>query len=128
VSGPSRPCLLCGAPIPSGSRCPDCRIARPSKPPTAHPLLRTYRWDQLSKRLRNRSPFCEICDSTDRLSVDHVIPASERPDLIFAIENLRVLCLHHNQSRGNRCTEEERQRVLDALAKRKPSLRQAGTA
>jgi hypothetical protein len=44
-----------------------------------------------------------------------VIPASERPDLIFAIPNLRVLCLHCNQSRGNRCTGQERQAVLAAL-------------
>jgi 5-methylcytosine-specific restriction endonuclease McrA len=122
-----RPCLGCGEPT-TGSRCPDCAIPRPSRLSTAHPKLRTHRWQRLSERLRRRSPFCEICGSTDRLSVDHVIPASERPDLIFAIENLRVLCLHHNQSRGNRCTDEERQQVLDTLAKRRPSLRPAGTA
>jgi 5-methylcytosine-specific restriction enzyme A len=115
-----KPCLDCGEPT-VGSRCDGCRIARPSRPSNAHPLLRTARWARLSRSLRKRSPFCEVCGRTDQLSVDHIVPASERPDLIFEIENLRVLCRHHNQSRGNRCTDQERQQVLAALAKRTPS-------
>ncbi|WP_143769462.1 HNH endonuclease [Skermania sp. ID1734] len=41
-------------------------------------------------------PWCTTCGSTDRLSVDHIIPAALRPDLAYETTNLQVLCLTCN--------------------------------
>jgi 5-methylcytosine-specific restriction endonuclease McrA len=85
--------------------------------------LHTTRWAKLSKRLRRMSPFCESCGSTEHLSVDHVIPASERPDLIFEVANLRILCSTCNQKRGNNCTNEERAMVEQRLKTQRRRVR-----
>ena len=61
------------------------------------------------------SPFCEWCEATEQLSVDHVIPVSERPDLAYKVENCRVLCLSCNGKRANNCTDDERATVLKRL-------------
>jgi 5-methylcytosine-specific restriction endonuclease McrA len=114
-----RPCLGCGELVDTGSRCPDCRLPRPSRPSTAHPALRTARWTNLSKQLRKRSPFCEECGSTQNLCVDHIIAVSEDESLIFDKANLRVLCRLHNQRKKDNVTDAERQRVHDAIAARK---------
>ena len=111
-----RPCLGCGDPT-TGSRCPDCAIPRPSRPSTPpHPKLRTAQWERLSKRLRKLTPFCELCEVTENLTVDHVIPLSQDDALAYVIENLRVLCRSCNSRRAATCTDEERQRVHDAIA------------
>lgn len=114
-----RPCLGCGCLIETGSRCTDCkptnlRYQRGKKGRTAS----DWRWRKLSQKLRRLSPFCEKCSATTDLTVDHVIPPDERPDLIYEILNLRVWCRSCNGSRGNRVTDQERQQVLDAIAKR----------
>lgn len=110
-----KPCLGCGDPV-EGSRCPGCR-PKDSRPSRSHPYLHTARWTGLSKRLRKLSSQCEGCGSTKNLSVDHIIPASEREDLIFNVHNLRVWCMDCQRHRGNRCTDEERQMVEARLAK-----------
>ena len=116
-----RPCVACGDPIDKGSRCSDCRPKR-SAPATHHPLLSTYRWRKLSKRLRKASPQCETCGSTQQLSVDHVIPITEDESLAFVTENLRILCMSHNGSRQDQCTDEERATVHARIAARKARL------
>ena len=73
----------------------------------------------ISTRLRKRSPFCQRCGARDDLTVDHIIPTSERPDLAREVLNMRVLCRACNSRRGNACTEEERAGVLAAIAARK---------
>lgn len=35
---------------------------------------------------------CLFCGCKERLEVDHIIPASKRPDLIMTDDNARVLC------------------------------------
>ena len=60
-------------------------------------------------------PFCEWCEATEQLSVDHVIPVSERPDLAYKVENCRVLCLSCNGKRANQYTDDERGTVLKRL-------------
>ncbi|WP_142279230.1 HNH endonuclease [Mycobacterium arosiense] len=115
--GLPRPCLDCGTPTPH-SRCDDCK--RPdNRGIRSHPFLHTQRWKRLSKRLRAQSPQCEKCGSTTALSVDHIVPASERADLIFVVHNLRVWCMDCQRRRGNHCTGEERQMVEDRIAKYK---------
>ncbi|WP_124712697.1 HNH endonuclease signature motif containing protein [Mycolicibacterium nivoides] len=104
-----RPCIGCGEPIDNGTYCPSCRPTQTGN--RSHPLLHTARWERLSKRLRKFSPFCENCGSTEQLSVDHIIPVTQRPDLIFELANLRVLCMRCNRQRGSTCTNEERAMV-----------------
>jgi hypothetical protein len=73
------------------------------------------------------SSFCEMCSATDRLSVDHVIPVSERPDLAYEILNTRVLCLSCNGRRGNNCTDAEREAVLNAITAKKERTQRVST-
>ncbi|EHB58975.1 hypothetical protein MycrhDRAFT_1411 [Mycolicibacterium rhodesiae JS60] len=116
----NRPCIGCGCLIPSGSRCADCQrplnnhYQRGRKGRTAS----DWRWRKLSEKLRRLSPFCEKCLATTDLTVDKIIPLSERPDLAHEELNLRVLCRTCNSARGNTCTDAERQHVLDVIAKR----------
>ena len=69
-----RPCIGCGELINTGSRCADCRIPRtnPADRPSAPQRGYDSRWRALSKRLRKRSPFCELCGSTTDLVADHI--------------------------------------------------------
>ena len=114
------PCLGCGTPT-EGSRCADCRL------PSTRPQLsrkerhRTAAWDRLSRRLRPQSPFCESpgCTATTDLTVDHIIPIDEAPELAFEPLNCRVLCRSCNSRRRNTCTDAERQAVHAAIAARK---------
>src|SRR5690242_10354557 len=114
-----RPCIDCGDVIDSGTRCSVCRPKETRKGDRSHPHLHTARWQKLSKKLRKASPLCEHCGETEDLQCGHIIPASERADLIFCIENLRIECGQCNRSRGKSCTSEERQMVESRLAKRR---------
>lgn len=113
-----RPCIGCGALIPSGSRCGQCRPKRPPTPGRKGRTATDWRWRKLSQKLRGLSPFCEKCLATSDLTVDHIIPPTERPDLIYEVLNLRVWCRSCNGSRGNRVSDQERAQVLDAIAAR----------
>lgn len=114
-----RPCLTCGQLIAAGSRCTDCRptnarYRRGKQGRTAS----DWRWRKLSQKLRRLSPFCERCLATTDLTVDKIIPLSERPDLAHEELNLRVYCRSCNGERGDRVTDHERQQVLGAIAAR----------
>jgi hypothetical protein len=115
-----RPCIGCGHIIDHGSRCHACTPRRTCTRGTKGRTQTDWQWRKLSQRLRKTSPFCEIpgCTSSD-LTVDHIIPPTERPDLAHEELNCRVYCRSHNAARSNRCTDEERQQVLDAIARRK---------
>ncbi|ULN33620.1 HNH endonuclease [Mycolicibacterium smegmatis] len=76
----------------------------------------------MSKRLRRLSPFCENCGSTTGLSADHIVPASERPDLVYEMANLRVLCMNCNRRRGNNCTPKERAMVEQRMANKRKRI------
>jgi 5-methylcytosine-specific restriction endonuclease McrA len=115
TTGLHRPCANCDEVIDNGSYCSACK-PKDNRPNRSHLLLHTARWEHLSKRLRKLSPFCENCSNTKHLSVDHIIPVNERPDLIFALPNLRVLCMECNRERGNACTNEERAMVEQRMA------------
>jgi 5-methylcytosine-specific restriction endonuclease McrA len=60
-------------------------------------------------------PWCTACGSRDDLTADHIISLSEDPTLAHEILNVQVLCRPCNSSRGDRCTDEARQRVHDAI-------------
>lgn len=72
-------------------------------------------------------PWCLDCGATDDLCTDHIIPIADRPDLAFEELNVTVRCRSCNGRRGAHCTDEERNAVLSAIAKRlrRSYLRQA---
>jgi 5-methylcytosine-specific restriction endonuclease McrA len=53
--------------------------------------------------------------------VDHVVPLSDPLGAQLAHDelNLRVLCRSHNAERDDRCTDQQRQQVLDAIEGRR---------
>lgn len=120
-----RLCTICGEPA-QGSRCtehrrPDERTHRGVGHANDDPVFRA-----ISTRLRKASPFCQNCGARDDLTVDHIIPTSEAPELAREVLNMRVLCRSCNSRRGNVCTEAERQAVWAAIAARKRRHRTGG--
>lgn len=109
-----RPCLDCGEPT-DGPRCPEHTTTDTRVRDKAHVHTNTARWKALSKRLRKLSPFCELCGAIEQLSVDHILPVSEAPELAYAEENCRIACLTCNGRRGNHFTPEEAHAVLKRL-------------
>lgn len=121
-------CISCGDYIPKGqSRCADCqrpannRYVRGKQGRTGS----DWRWRKLSQSIRRQVKFCEIPGCTDKdLTVDHIIPIDEAPELIYARENLRVMCRTHNGQRQDRCTDAEREQVhARTRARRQRALR-----
>jgi 5-methylcytosine-specific restriction endonuclease McrA len=87
------PCLECGAPS-EGSRCAAHRIPDDRKRPGYG-----YAWTILSREMRRRYPFCQLCARSGvPLHVDHVTPRSlggtDHPS------NLRVLCVDCHRAYG----------------------------
>lgn len=107
----NKPCIKCGEPSP-GTHCPGCR---PTDTRTTRDRKNNAQWKNLSKRLRRLSPFCEFCGATEQLSVDHILPVSDYPELTYATENCRVLCKQCNGKRGNKFTATEAHTVLTRL-------------
>ncbi|MUL78644.1 HNH endonuclease [Mycolicibacterium sp. CBMA 226] len=116
-----RPCVDCGCLIPSGSRCRECQRPRNNNTVKGKQgrTASDWHWRKLSQKLRRLSPFCEKCLAKTDLTVDHLIPISERPDLVHEELNCRVLCRTCNGERGDRCTDAERAQVLKAIEQRR---------
>lgn len=120
-----RCCTVCGEPS-ERSRCPehqprDDRTGRGVGHANDDPVFRA-----ISRRLRKLSPFCQRCGARDDLTVDHIIPTSEAPELAREGLNMRVLCRTCNSRRGQHCTDTERASVLAATAARKRRKSLAG--
>ncbi|RBP64145.1 HNH endonuclease [Brevibacterium sanguinis] len=88
-----KPCIVCGTPS-LDTRCDDHQLPTHSGTPNVdHPAYANRtRWKNLSRRLRRQQPFCERCGSRDRLSVDHIVRFTDRPEWAYELPNLRVLC------------------------------------
>lgn len=117
-----KPCVRCGE-LTEQSRCQDCRNdTNKERATNGKRTAAGARWKRLSIRLRKLQPWCDHCGTSDDLTVDHIIPVSERPDLEFKVENCRILCRPENAARGNRVTPEERaeveRRLLDKRRRR----------
>ena len=70
----------------------------PVDAPSSRPSTRfrgSERWRRLSAALRAARPRCEICGTTEALSVDHIEPVSAG-GAVFDQENLRVVCASCN--------------------------------
>ena len=91
-------CIDCGMPC-EGSRCPDHQLPARPRPNKQSRAARGYgvEWQKLSKQLRARQPWCEMCGTSGaRLTVDHIVPQSLGGD--NNLRNLRVLCVDcHNR-------------------------------
>lgn len=97
-----RPCVDCGV-IVRASRCKSCSRVRDRRRPTRTQRGYDYKWNKLSKQLREIHPFCKQCGSTKDLTVDHIIPLVDlHPELRYEISNLQVLCRRCNSSKGDR--------------------------
>ena len=64
-------------------------------------------------------PWCTDCSTTSDLTVDHIVPKSEAPELVYEMANLAVRCRSCNSKRGTNCTDDERKAVQNAVAARK---------
>src|SRR5699024_2040843 len=89
-------CIECGE-LSDG---PHCDQHKPKPRNRSHFRSNPAAWKQLSARLRRMQPWCTICGTSDDLTVDHIVPYDERPDLAYEISNLQVLCRKHNSSKG----------------------------
>ena len=101
-----RPCIKCSDLIDNGSYCAECRPKPTRNSRSSHPSLHTARWTRLSKKLRTQSPQCELCGSTDRLHLDHLVSPWDKPEWAFETANTRVACGACNTSRGRDTTDE----------------------
>ena len=89
-----RPCLDCGLPS-DATRCAEHEAERArrrerGRTRTDEHRSRSRSWRALSALLREASPFCERCGSTDDLTVDHVVPLSLGGEELHG--PMRVLC------------------------------------
>lgn len=95
-----RPCLDCGVPTDTGTRCPVCRP--PDHQLSAHQRGYDAAWRRLSKQARRLQPFCTDCGATDDLTVDHSREAWERraQGLAIRLEDVTTVCRSCNARRG----------------------------
>lgn len=93
-----RPCLVCGQPT-DGPRCIEHTIDT-----KAHASARGYdwAWTKLSKRARQRQPFCTDCGATADLQTDHTPTAWARKAAgkPIRLRDVEVVCGPCNRRRG----------------------------
>ena len=53
-------------------------------------------WTDLSRKMRERTPYCEVCRSKDRLQVHHLLSRKLYKEFAFDEDNLIVLCPRHH--------------------------------
>lgn len=96
-----RVCMGCGVPTPS-TRCPDCTSEVNQRRGRGGASARGYgrRWERTAAGVKRRQPFCSVCGTTERLSVDHIVAkangGTDDPT------NLQTLCVTHNSAKGKR--------------------------
>lgn len=93
---PARACIACsGVAIPGTSRCPNCTRSgwsRHKAKSQVNDLYSSPRWKELRARVLKEEPVCRVCGERASTEVDHVEPASKRPDLFFDRANVRGIC------------------------------------
>lgn len=64
-------------------------------------------WDELKQiQLSNYNYECAVCGSTEKLQLDHILPASLGGE--DTLENTQILCAYHNNKKNNRVEPEEK--------------------
>lgn len=99
-----RPCIRCGEPIQSGSRCADCADPkrRVDHELSSHERGYDRMWRRLSERARRAQPWCTWCGATEGLTLDHSREAWERKaeGKDIRLEDCLVLCAPCNSRKG----------------------------
>ena len=91
-----QPCVECGE-LTDKNRCSRHRLKSAPKDREAHAAYANRsKWRRFSKKLRKLSPFCEICGTSDDLTVDHIVRVHDRPEWTYEPDNCRILCRYHN--------------------------------
>lgn len=91
-----QPCVECGD-LSENNRCSRHKLKSAPKDREAHAAYANRsKWRRLSKKLRKASPFCEICGTSDDLTVDHIVRVHDRPEWTYEPDNCRILCRYHN--------------------------------
>lgn len=91
-----QPCCECGE-LSLKNRCVKHRLKSAPKDREAHAAYANRsKWRRLSKKLRKLSPFCEVCGTSDDLTVDHIVRVHDRPEWTYEPDNCRILCRYHN--------------------------------
>jgi 5-methylcytosine-specific restriction endonuclease McrA len=108
---PPRPCLTCGQLGCSRHR----RTGRWPERPSRHVRGYGTAWDRLRQLALERDGYaCVHCRSTDRVSVDHVIPKVRGG--LDALGNLQTLCKAHHDAKsaaeGNAAKRRGRVKVV----------------
>lgn len=91
-----QPCVECGE-LSEKNRC--SRHKRKHSPKTTRSHAADFnrsKWRRLSQKLRKASPFCEVCGTSDDLTVDHIVRVVDRPEWTYEPDNCRILCRYHN--------------------------------
>lgn len=99
----TKPCTECGSMYHTKALCPANRKAISQRGKKAE---RWYAYKvQWMKDHEGEEKHCWICGSylpDDMVSLDHVIPRSRRPDLVFEDSNIKPACLFCNIDKGSR--------------------------
>lgn len=56
-------------------------------------------WQAFRREIIKKFPACEVCGSTHRLNVDHIVSVRDAPDRRLDETNVRVLCQTHHSRR-----------------------------
>ena len=99
-----RPCLGCGALVPSGSRCPRCQSAWEARRGTTTQRGYGTAWQKMSARVVAEERACRVCGTTgtpdNPLTADHIVPKTAGGG--DGRTNAQCLCRRHNSSKGGR--------------------------
>lgn len=91
-----QPCVECGE-LSDNNRCSRHKRKHTPKTTRSHAAdFNRSKWRRLSQKLRKLSPFCEVCGTSDDLTVDHIVRVVDRPEWTYEPDNCRILCRYHN--------------------------------
>lgn len=125
-----QPCVECGE-LSQKNRCFAHRLKSTPKFKRSHAAdFNRSKWRRFSKKLRAMSPYCEMCGTSDDLTVDHIVRVIDRPEWTYETDNCRILCRHHNGSiSGTPATPEVEHEIATKIAESKARrLRRRGDA
>lgn len=109
-----QPCIECGELYEMTGKSGYCDTCRPPRNRRLEEKLRAptrgstgergydWHWQQLSRRARDRQPWCTDCGTTEDLTADHSIAAWERraAGKSIRLQDIDVVCRQCNADRG----------------------------
>ena len=116
-------CKYCGRIHDTKFNCGQKPQGRHKADSEAHQIHQKNRWKELSKEIRDRDGYCcVVCMSGnynairhinyEGVSVHHIEPLSERPDLAYDRTNLITLCsYHHERAEAGEISRDELHRM-----------------